>query len=235
MICVSIFPCQWSVSAYFHVSDLCRKPPLFKTHFHLIFKVVLREGIHCNTHATRSIDFQSTGRQPRMNKEKRHCRKHVWFTFFTASSFLSSASFSQQAASLSGRGFYGCMRNVLINGKLVDWYKLEITSSLLRTACPLWAFSITPAFLTIMPAFLTIMPVFPTIMPAFFIMPASQTYLPSSSTEESLRLFATEQLWQLVKAWLEKLKLTTKGAREKNHTCGKDRVCFSSLCRGESS
>ncbi|KAK7100471.1 laminin subunit alpha-2-like isoform X2 [Littorina saxatilis] len=47
------------------------------------------------------------------------------------------STFEQQPASLSQQGFYGCMRNFVINNQQLDWYQLEITSSLLRTACPL--------------------------------------------------------------------------------------------------
>ncbi|XP_076462895.1 laminin subunit alpha-2-like isoform X2 [Babylonia areolata] len=45
--------------------------------------------------------------------------------------------FGNQIASSSNRGMYGCMRNVFINGNQVDWYMLNPSGSLLRTACPL--------------------------------------------------------------------------------------------------
>ncbi|KAL8600730.1 hypothetical protein ACOMHN_057318 [Nucella lapillus] len=45
--------------------------------------------------------------------------------------------FNTQPASLSQRGLYGCMRKVSINSRPVDWYKLSLSGSLLRTACPL--------------------------------------------------------------------------------------------------
>lgn len=39
--------------------------------------------------------------------------------------------------SISGRGLYGCMRSIFVNGQAIDWYALPMAQSLLRTACPL--------------------------------------------------------------------------------------------------
>nr|KAG5711762.1 hypothetical protein BaRGS_023526 [Batillaria attramentaria] len=44
--------------------------------------------------------------------------------------------FDNQVASLSRRGFYGCMKNLVIDGYRVDWYALVDTSDVKRTACP---------------------------------------------------------------------------------------------------
>ncbi|XP_041356954.1 laminin subunit alpha-2-like isoform X2 [Gigantopelta aegis] len=46
------------------------------------------------------------------------------------------SSFAPQGAASSNVGFEGCMRNLSINGTVVDWYQLVDISAIQRTACP---------------------------------------------------------------------------------------------------
>ena len=49
--------------------------------------------------------------------------------------FYFTASFAPQGAASSDVGFDGCMRNLNINGTMVDWYSLVDVSAIKRTAC----------------------------------------------------------------------------------------------------